>query len=1017
MKPLRLEMSAFGAFAQGQIIDFSELGTRSFFLVHGPTGAGKTTILDAICFALYGDSSGAERSPEQMRSDFASPEEPTQVTFEFAVGGHDYRVSRSPRQPRPAKRGSGLTMEIPQAELYIMEEVGQWRPLASGWSRVTEAVEEILGFKSSQFRQVVLLPQGQFRRLLTADSRDRQAILEVLFHTGRFSHIEAYFKEEANALRWQLEQIQQQKATLLGIVGSNSLEELQEKIASTDRLLQEMAETIAAKESEHILARKRLTEGHRIKAIFAELDQACAGYAELQKQQKEMEEDRRILEQARQALRLLPAEERLQACRRIAGQAGEEQQAASAELQKIGELYREARDTWKQEEDREGEREEASRQVARLENLLNRVVEIQAAYSDLEQALVVEGEAGLTCQEVELTLQKVQEDLKASREKEERAREIARQLPALAREREEKERLHQRRVELSGQKKRLLAAQKKVQAAQKSLEEAEKKYRHLKATSQHLQELWKSAQAALLAATLQEGSACPVCGSLHHPCQARHSQAIPSPEEIDKLEQELEQAQLNRQNAQKQLLTCQSHSQDLENRIKLLCEDLGVESQRNPLELQMELNDLDKCQQAARLAVGEQEKLARQVSELQKQAAGLAENLKKVQQENSQAIQKSSGLRAVYEERVRQVPAEMLDEMQLRQAWQQVAEQQEMLKEALEKARLQLEEAGQRLAAADDRAQRTEVHYSEARQDLEKEEKNFAARLRASVFASEEEYRLARRGEPEMHQLESRLREFDTALGAAEDRLRRSKLQATGLEAPLLEELEREARIKEEESKELHNQISRLSEQVERERRLGQKLDLLVQQLGEKEDQYQVLGRLAEVANGRNPLGITFQRFVLGALLEDVISAASERLKIMSRGRFILQRTLERSRSNAAGGLDMEVFDNHTGTARPVTSLSGGESFLASLSLALGLAEVVQSYAGGIRLDTLFIDEGFGSLDADSLDYALRVLIDLQKEGRLVGIISHIEDLKERIDTRLEVTKTARGSCAVFHIS
>lgn len=268
-----------------------------------------------------------------------------------------------------------------------------------------------------------------------------------------------------------------------------------------------------------------------------------------------------------------------------------------------------------------------------------------------------------------------------------------------------------------------------------------------------------------------------------------------------------------------------------------------------------------------------------------------------------------------------------------------------------------------------------------------------------------------------MRQLESRLREYDTAFGAAEERVRRSKQQATGLEAPVLEELEKDARAKEEELKSLNNEISRLSAKVERERQLGQKLDLLVQKLAEEEEQYQILGRLAEVANGRNPLGITFQRFVLGALLEDVIIAASERLKIMSRGRFILQRTLERSRANAAGGLDMEVFDNYTGTARPVTSLSGGESFLASLSLALGLAEVVQSYAGGIRLDTLFIDEGFGSLDADSLDHALRVLIDLQREGRLVGIISHIEELKERIDTRLEVTKTNRGSNAVFRIS
>lgn len=1016
MKPLLLEMSAFGAFAQKQVIDFTELGNRDFFLIHGATGAGKTTILDAICFALYGDSSGAERNPEQMRSDYASPEEPTRVAFTFALAGRKYLVTRSPRQPRPAKRGSGLTMEMPRAEFYVLEGA-EWQPLASGWSRVTEVVEETLGFKSGQFRQVVLLPQGQFRRLLTADSRERQAILEVLFRTGRFSSIEAYFKEEASTLRLYLEQLQQQKETLLGMADCSSLEELRAKIVSTEVLLQEMAVTAAEKESANFQARRRLAEGYRIKAIFDEMDQACAAYAALQEQQAAMEKERQMLEHARQALGLLPAEERLQALRRIARQAEEEKNAANAELEKVQKLHREAENTWKQEEGREREREQAARQVAYLSDLLNRVVEIQAAHSDWEKALAVEREVKQVHQEIDAAWQQAQKARYSIREQEERAAETARQLPALEKEREEKERLHRRRIELSEQEKKLLLAQKRVDASQKLLEEAEKRYRYVKKTSQQLQELWKNAQAALLAATLQEGSACPVCGSLHHPCLARYDQTIPSAEELDQSGQDLERTQAAWQNAQKQLLTCQSIRQDLENRIKLLREDLGEEARRSSQELQGELNELDKRRQAAKQAAEEQAKLARQMQEIEKQEAQLEEKLKRVQQEYSQAVQRSAGLQAVYEERVRQVPAEMLDETRLRGACKQAEEQLRMLKQALEKARLQLQGVGERMAAAGDRAQRAELHFSEARKDLVEEEKDFAGRLLASIFANEEEYRSARRSEEEMRQLESRLREYDTAFGAAEERVRRSKQQATGLEAPVLEELEKDARAKEEELKSLNNEISLLSAKVERERQLGQKLDLLVQKLAEEEEQYQIIGRLAEVANGRNPLGITFQRFVLGALLEDVIIAASERLKIMSRGRFILQRTLERSRANAAGGLDMEVFDNYTGTARPVTSLSGGESFLASLSLALGLAEVVQSYAGGIRLDTLFIDEGFGSLDADSLDHALRVLIDLQREGRLVGIISHIEELKERIDTRLEVTKTNRGSNAAFRIS
>jgi len=183
------------------------------------------------------------------------------------------------------------------------------------------------------------------------------------------------------------------------------------------------------------------------------------------------------------------------------------------------------------------------------------------------------------------------------------------------------------------------------------------------------------------------------------------------------------------------------------------------------------------------------------------------------------------------------------------------------------------------------------------------------------------------------------------------------------------------------------------------------------------ENRYAILGRLSEVANGRNKYGLTFQRFVLGALLDDVTVAATERLKLMSRGRYHLQRTLDRTRSNAAGGLELEVFDTYTGVARGVATLSGGETFLASLSLALGLVDVVQSYAGGIHLETIFVDEGFGTLDPESLDFAIRALIDLQKSGQLVGIISHVPELKERIDARLEVQPTDRGSVAGFKLS
>jgi exonuclease SbcC len=236
------------------------------------------------------------------------------------------------------------------------------------------------------------------------------------------------------------------------------------------------------------------------------------------------------------------------------------------------------------------------------------------------------------------------------------------------------------------------------------------------------------------------------------------------------------------------------------------------------------------------------------------------------------------------------------------------------------------------------------------------------------------------------------------------------------LSEPDLERLAAALAEAENEWKQALKEGAQLEEQTVREAGWLKKLAEIEGSLKELESRFAVLGHLSEVANGRNPYGLTFQRFVLGALLDDVLVAATRRLQLMSRGRYHLQRTMDRARSNAAGGLDLEVFDTYTGVARGVATLSGGETFLASLSLALGLADVVQSYSGGIYLDTIFIDEGFGALDPESLDFAVRTLIDLQKGGRLVGIISHVPELKEIIDARLEISAGEHGSTAKFKL-
>jgi exonuclease SbcC len=268
-----------------------------------------------------------------------------------------------------------------------------------------------------------------------------------------------------------------------------------------------------------------------------------------------------------------------------------------------------------------------------------------------------------------------------------------------------------------------------------------------------------------------------------------------------------------------------------------------------------------------------------------------------------------------------------------------------------------------------------------------------------------------------MQRLEKSINEFDAHLGAARDRRKRAVQRAAGLAEPDLEKTAGILAVAEKNRDEALQRDTQLRTLIKQGQQWLKTIGQLDSQINELERKYLVWGHLAQVANGKNKYGLTFQRFVLGALLDDVTVADNGRLKVMSRGRYHLQRTLERSRSNAAGGLELEVFDTYTGVARGVATLSGGETFLASLSLALGLADVVQSYTGGMHLDTVLVDEGFGTLDPESLDLAMRALMDLQKGGRLVGIISHVPELKEIIDARLEISATQKGSTACFKLS
>lgn len=996
MRPLRVALQAFGSYAQRQVIDFRRLEDHRFFLICGPTGAGKSTLFDALCFALYGVSAGGEREAAQLRSDLAPPELPTEVTLDFALGSRRYRVMRRPRQLRPKKRGEGMTEDQPLAELWqrdglACEDPGDGKLLASQARAVNEAIEKLLGFRADQFRQVVLLPQGRFERLLKADSRDRQQLLDALFDTRHFARIEQALREEAKRARQRAEKLLAQRETLLGEaqVGSpaelrGELERLEPEQASCERQVERS--TSIEKRARRSLERARVEHG-----AARELWSALAELDERRKMGPRIERER---QRCRRARRAAPLGELV----RAVGERERELQKAAAQLQQAARqraharrAVEEAERSWERERQRERQRREARARVEELERMaeqLELLGEAERRATELERGLgdVVERRRS------------AHEDLRAIDERlaeVERAAQSARRLSEELQPRRVAWEAARAQTQLRGQLERWSeqhdAARRDEQRAEREAEAAAGR--------------WEAAQDRLDEALggragqggRAEGEREPAPGDI----DARGWQ------ELFALSGELRRCGEQLREAEAALRRASSRRAELKARVESLVELLGLAGREQLSSFRERQKRLRRLVREAERGRDELAQLQSQVEKQREQHERAAQRIDELDRQRAEIRDELQRARALWQERGRQVPGELRDA--------------QLLDEALANARRELASGEQALRAAESaRADERGALSAAERLASERRAALRAALLRCELgeaelqlrrseagFADDDALRDALLDEDELSALEQRIAEHDRAAAVAEQRVQRAREEV--IVGPLadLARLEQRADSARRERDEALRRVAETRLRREQTAARLERLDRIARRLERAEGHYGRVGRLADAAGGKNPGRITFQRYVLAALLEDVLIAASERLRRMTRGRFSLQRSLERR-----GGLDLEITDSLTGTVRSPVTLSGGETFLASLALALGLADVVQAHAGGVHLETIFIDEGFGGLDAEALDQALSALFDLQGSGRRVGIISHVPELRERVDVRLEVSSTPRGSRA-----
>ena len=857
MKPVSLVISAWGPYKEKETIDFNKLTEQGVFLISGPTGAGKTTIFDAITFALFGEVSGSIREKDSVRSDFAREEVGTYVDFIFTHRGQQYEIERNPKYNRPKKRGSGLVAVKESAVLKSDDEV-----LAEGSKEVTGKVEEILSLNYKQFTQISMLAQGEFQKLLTSNGSERTKIFRNLFHTEICENLQNALSERSRSLYGQVKDNQARTEEILAHIlcqeerwtelvkqenpNMEAINEYLEEYLQETKIQRDEAKKQWEKVSQKT---KKLygekEEGKRLEILKQRLAEAEEELKKLKDQSTEYEQWKDNLKTAEQAESVF-----LKEAEYVSGEKEYNKRAnAWKQLLEQEEQSKVQLQQWTEQYDKAKQQKEI---IVQLEDLLRNMAEKQKWVKELEEA---EGE-----------LKKAQQSF--------------------------------------------LEKQKRKQQAKEVYENAEATY--------------KLATAGLLARDLTEGKPCPVCGSIHHPEKARLSQEIPEQSYIEQLKNALECFSREENEAHGQAAAANSKKEMIEKKME---------------EIQLDITN-DELSQVFLEKSREKGKLTKEVEETQ-------ENFQKAQTRYNHVI----SVKGVQEK--------------------ELQEQKE----------------------------KKELYYKE-----------YQKKLKESGFTNEEEFQNVKEICGKKEQYRKQIKGYEEQKLRYEERKENCKKELKGKKTLNYQEILEKLQTAETEEKELRNTFGNLQQQYDNNKRFWRDFKEKQKEMEEIRGEYGKVSRMEQLTKGRNRRNLVFEQYVLSNYFDEILNAANQRLSHMSGGRYLLKRVDKAEDARSRDSLLMEVFDAYTGKNRSVQTLSGGESFKASLALALGMSDMIQAFSGGIVVETMFVDEGFGSLDEESIEQAVEVLTTLAKQQYTIGIISHVNELKEKIDRQLVVEKTNTGS-------
>ena len=998
MMPISLTLSAFGPYPDTITIDFESFQEDGLFLITGPTGSGKTMIFDAMIFALYGKTSGQIRQTDSLRCDHALNEIPTFVEFSFSLHQQNYTIKRNPKYYLEGKK----TPKQPSALLTLPDG-----KMVEGIKEVNQKMISLLGVDDQQFKQICMIAQGEFTKLIMASSDEREKVLRELFHSETYQKLEEKLKVHLKTY--------QDKYDLLLNKRKDLMQELQ--VEDHQEYLSKQTKLIASQQKEYDDLKKDLDQKKQQLQLYRlqnqrliQLKDLKQQFQDLKKQENDYQELNKTVDTLKKAqetnylyISYIKQQKKLQTLKL-------NQEDFLKQLKKLEKDYQEKKVQADSLTVKQQTKQKLQNQIQETKQLINQIYQYQNDYQNLQtlkqQYRMLDEEHKLFLkkkEKFENGLQRDQERIQSEQQVQSKYELIKQQYVRLN---EQKVKVHQ----LSDYYDQILKLNENKSDLQEEYTVVEKQVDHEKMQYNQMEKLYFRKQAGIFALQLKEDQPCPICGSLHHPHPAQIEKEDITKEKLDQQAKKVKQQEHRLQDILQKILLSNQKKEMLVKQTKQLSSELNIQEE---ISKEIFIKELDHLSKDEKRMKKEYLELQDELKYIQKLKKSVALSLKDMSTYESKELKQAQSLENI-QVQIHQLSGKLDDSLrqyeigevnknyqQVQKEYRQLSLEIETIQQDYEKVKNKYLEIKTKISSLNQQIIQEQEIYDEL-------DNKYHTALDA--FINEEEFLNLKTQINQISILEKKYQDYLISLKSLNEQiisLENEVKDSTYVDLSSLSETIKEVN---QQLREKNDDLEKLKIDYSLKEKMIKDIQKINQQLEKDEDTYQRYLDLYNLASGKNNARVSIERYVLATYFENMLIYANVIMKQLSQGRYQLLRKDDAGKGRSQQGLELDVFDQESGNIRSIKTLSGGESFKAALSLALGLSRMVQDYAGGIELNTLFIDEGFGSLDSQSLDQAMNCLMELHHENKLIGIISHVSDLKDRIERQLVVERKQKQS-------